>query len=262
VQPTTFVDDVLGRSVVVVVRVQRPLSRDVTFAYGAPGAAEYAASRITRVVDEAGQETRGYGGLGEVVRTTRTVVPLQPGGAARTYETLFTFDSFGRMLGIVYPDGETLRYGYDGGGLVGSACGRRSRTGRRAFGSYLRSIQYDEFGQRVQVVLGNGVLSRYAYDAKTRRLSALNTVTPYQRTLQLNNYAYDRAGNVLRIANALPPATQRRSGPVSLRYQYDALDRLVAATGTAEARPGVIDQFSASFGYSDIHNMLRNTQVH
>jgi hypothetical protein len=30
--------------------------------------------------------------------------------------------------------------------------------------SYLRSIQYDEFGQRVQVVLGNGVVSRYAYD--------------------------------------------------------------------------------------------------
>jgi YD repeat-containing protein len=87
-------------------------------------------------------------------------------------------------------------------------------------------------------------------------------VTPYQRTLQLNNYAYDRVGNVLRIANALPPATQRRTGPVSLRYQYDALDRLVAANGTAEARPGVIDQFSASFAYSDIHNMMRNTQVH
>jgi YD repeat-containing protein len=162
-----------------VVRVQRPLSGDVTFAYGAPGAAENAAGRITGIVDEAGQETRGYGRLGEVVRTTRTVVPLQPGGAARTYETLFTFDSFGRMLQIVYPDGERLRYGYDGGGLVASATGVRPAQphGTAGVESYLRSIQYDEFGRRVQVVLGSGVVGRYAYDPTTRRLSALDTVT-------------------------------------------------------------------------------------
>jgi RHS repeat-associated protein len=247
-----------------VTRVVRPYSGDVTFAYGAPGAAENAAGRITRVVDEAGQETRGYGKLGEVVRTTRTVVPLQPGDEPRTYDTRFSFDSFGRMLSIVYPDGETLRYGYDGGGLVTSAYGVRPPQPHGTAGaeSYLRSIQYDEFGQRVQVILGNGVVSRYAYDAKTRRLAGLDTVTPLQRTLQLNSYAYDRVGNVLGIANSLPQATQHRSGPVSLRYQYDALDRLVGAQGTAEARHGVIDQFSASFAYSDIHNMLRNTQVH
>jgi hypothetical protein len=70
------------------------------------------------------------------------------------------------MLQVVYPDGERLTYGYDGGGSVASASGVRPAQPHGTAGaeSYLRSIQYDEFGQRVQVVLGNGVVSRYAYD--------------------------------------------------------------------------------------------------
>jgi len=245
------------------VRVVRPVSGDVTFEYGPPGAPENAAGRITRLVDEAGQETRGYGRLGEIVRATRTVVPLQPGHAARTYETLFSFDSFGRMLALVYPDGEILNYGYDGGGLLTSAVGTRPEQPHGFAGreTYLASTLYDEFGQRVRAQLGNGVVSRYAYDDKTRRLAALNTVTPLQRTLQANTYAYDRVGNVRGISNGLAPATHHRSGPVSLRYDYDALDRLISAQGTAEARPGVIDRFTSTFAYSDIHNLVRKAQV-
>src|SRR5262249_13872868 len=60
------------------VRVSRPISGDITFQYGPPGAAENAAGRFTSIVDEAGTETRGYGRLGELARTTRTVVPLSP----------------------------------------------------------------------------------------------------------------------------------------------------------------------------------------
>jgi RHS repeat-associated protein len=46
-----------------------------------------------------------------------------------------------------------------------------------------------------------------------------------------------------------------------VRYLYDALDRLVSADATAEARPGVTDRFSSTFAYSDIHNLTRNAQV-
>jgi len=246
-----------------VVRVVRPISGDITFEYGPPGAPENAAGRIARIVDEAGQETRGYGRLGEVVRTTRTLIPLTPGNVSRTFETRFAFDSFGRMLQMAYPDGEVLGYGYDGGGLVNSAGGVRPATAQtpQQAETYLASMEYDEFGARVVMRLGNGVVSRYAYDPLTRRLAGLETVTTPNRTLQALTYAYDRVGNLLDVVNGRPKSTPHRSGPVSLHYQYDALDRLVLAQGAADARPGLLDRFAATFSYSDIHNLTRNLQV-
>jgi RHS repeat-associated protein len=251
-----------------VVRVVRPISGDITFEYGQPPppnarAPENGAARIVRIVDEAGEETRGYGRLGEVVRTTRTLIPLTPGNVSRTFETRFAFDSFGRMLQMTYPDGEVLSYGYDGAGLVNSAVGVRPATAKtqQETETYLASMEYDEFGARVAMRLGNGVVTRYAYDPLTRRLAALDTVTPPNRTLQALTYNYDRVGNILDVVNGLAKSTPHRSGPVSLHYQYDALDRLVLAQGAADARPGLLDRFTASFSYSDIHNLTRNLQV-
>ncbi len=246
-----------------VVRVTRPISGDITFEYGPPGAPENAASRIVRIVDEAGQETRAYGRLGEAIRTTRTLIPLTPGNVSRTFETRFAFDSFGRMLQMTYPDGEVLTYGYDGAGLVTSAVGVRPATAKtpQETETYLASMEYDEFGKRVAMAFGNGVVSRLAYDPLTRRLAALETVTPPNRTLQALAYNYDRVGNLLDAVNGRPKSTPHRSGPVTLHYQYDALDRLVLAHGEADARPGLLDRFTTTFSYSDIHNLTRNLQV-
>src|SRR5207244_3267259 len=82
--------------------------------YGAAGAADNAADRITEVHDAAGTVTRGYGPLGELTRETRTVTAIN--GPARTYTTGYRFDSWNRMLQLTYPDGELLTYDYDTGG--------------------------------------------------------------------------------------------------------------------------------------------------
>ncbi len=47
----------------------------------------------------------------------RTVQTAEPNGALtsdriRTFQTTFQFDVFGRMLSMVYPDGELLEYAY------------------------------------------------------------------------------------------------------------------------------------------------------
>src|SRR6185503_8185357 len=46
---------------------------DVSYLYGAPGAPENAAGRVTAITDESGRTERGYGKLGEIVRETKTV---------------------------------------------------------------------------------------------------------------------------------------------------------------------------------------------
>jgi RHS repeat-associated protein len=244
-------------------RIARPVSGDITFEYGPPGAAENAASRVTRIVDEAGTETRGYGRLGELVRTKRTLIPLSPSDDPRSFETRSTLDSFGRLLQLVYPDGETVSYGYDGGGLLSSAVSQRPATRHtpRETEVYLASLRYDEFGSRAAMQLGNGVITSFGYDPLTRRLTSLQTATPQGRILQAITYAYDRVGNLRSEVNARPPSTNKRSGPVSYSFQYDALDRLVEATGVADARPNLVDRFSTSYRYSDIHNLTRNVQV-
>ncbi len=244
-------------------RIEYPNGPAVTYDYGPPGAPENGAGRIVRVGDDAGTETRGYGKLGELVRTRRTIPALRPGDVEKVFETKFAFDSYGRMQWITYPDGETVSYGYDAGGLVRSAVGKRPATKfyPAATETYLASLAYDEHAQRRYLTLGNGGFTRYDYYPESLRLRALHTEAGGQ-TLQALTYRYDRVGNVLGMTNALPPPTTLRSGPVSFEFGYDDLYRLTSATGTAQSRAQVVDSFKAAYGYDLIHNMTRNTQVH
>ncbi len=244
-------------------RIEYQNGAAVTYDYGPPGAPENGAGRVVQVGDDAGTETRGYGKLGELVRTKRTIPPLRPGDVEKVFETKFSFDSYGRMLWITYPDGEKVSYGYDPGGLVRTAVGARPATKfyPAAVETYLASLAYDEHGQRRYMTLGNGGTTKYDYYPESLRLMALNTKAG-GKTLQALTYRYDRVGNVLGMTNALPSPTTIRSGPVSFEFGYDDLYRLTSATGTAQSRAQVVDSFKASYGYDLIHNMTRNAQVH
>ncbi len=240
-------------------------SRDVAYTYGKPGVDEgkNGVGRVIEVKDDAGRELRTYGELGELASTTRILRPLRPGDRERTFKTSFTYDAFGRMLTITYPDDERVEYEYDAGGLLEKATGHRG-AGAAVPGDevYLASMMYDEFGQRVRMVLGNGVVSSYTYEPLTRRLHTLTTNTPLQRKLQAITYGYDRVGNVKTMVNALGEPVGDRSGEVRFEYGYDELYRLTWANGEAKSRPHTIDRFTTRYAYSDVHNMTSNVQVH
>jgi RHS repeat-associated protein len=240
-------------------KVDYPFSEDVTYAYGDVNAPNGGVGRVTEVQDEAGVELREYGPLGEVTKQTRTVRPQRPGDAPRTYRLAFEWDSFGRLLGLTYPDGEVLAYQYDEGGLVTRAVGTRGSEDE----VYLASVEYDEYGQRTRVEYGNGVVTRYTHDAATRRLETLTSVQSPGvggggRAFQALIYGYDAVGNVKSLTNALPaPLSTGFGGAVGFTYGYDSLNRLTSARGQAETRPGVSDVFTAGWEYSDIHNLTR-----
>jgi len=245
------------------IAVHYPSGADVKYEYGPPGAAEHGAGRIVRVLDDAGFETRGYGRLGEVVRSTRTVKPLKPNDSPQTFETRFSFDSFGRMLTITYPDGERVDYGYDAAGLVNRAVGDRPATKHyeAATEVYLATLTYDEFGQRRFARYGNGAETTWTYEPDTQRLHAVHTEA-LGRVLQELTYVYDLVGSVRSMTNALGEPTGRRSGAVSYQFDYDDLYRLTAARGTAKARPGIVDSFEATYQFDEIHNLTRLDQKH
>ena len=104
---------------------------------------------------------------------------------------------------------------------------------------------HDAHGRRVLVLLGNGTLVRYAYDARTlrlRRLRAEHAVaggpasapvwTCDGPVLQDHTFRHDRTGRLLVLADRTPGCgVSPTPDELDRHFAYDTLGRLVRATG-------------------------------
>ncbi|MBP2329516.1 RHS repeat-associated protein [Kibdelosporangium banguiense] len=231
---------------------------NVKYTYGALGAPENGAGRITEIRDAAGTVTRGYGPLGEVSRQTRTL-----GGsaleAASSFTTLTRFDSFNRVLDTTYPDGEKVTYGYDSGGQVTTATGVKDNRNY----TYLARQDYDKFEQKVLTETGSGVRTSYSYDAEDRRLATSKSQQPDGREFQNLLYQYDNVGNVTQLANdvAVPPA-KGIGGPSKQTFGYDDLNQLTTASGEYRNTSDKLNKYKLDLTYDSIHNTTSKVQKH
>ena len=131
----------------------------------------------------------------------------------------------------------------------------------------IRHIEYDAKGQRTRIHYGNDTTTRYTYDPYTFRLThLLTTAQNGTDILQDLHYTYDPSGNITEIRDdAYEPVFFRnqRVEPRS-QYEYDALYRLIEATGRENYRSNgapkgygqVEDMPTHNFGSAD--NALRN----
>ncbi|MEV6815219.1 SpvB/TcaC N-terminal domain-containing protein, partial [Micromonospora sp. NPDC051296] len=241
----------------VAVRYPTFTGNNVTYTYGAPGAADNRAGRITRVTDESGVEERFYGKLGEAVKEVRTVATDT--GQAESYTTQYTFDTFNRMQSMVYPDGEVLTYQYDSGGALRQASGVK---GGRSY-AYVNRLEYDKFGQRAFLAVGNGTQSSFTYNPLDRMLTNLRTGPASGGAFQNLNYTHDNVGNILTLENDVPvPPPSQDGGPSSQTFTYDDLYRLTGATGTYEYEPNKFNRYTYSQSYDSIYNVTSKQQNH
>ncbi len=226
------------------------------YIYGAAGEADNRAGRITQVTHQAGYKQRWYGQLGETLKETQVI---KSGNAADTFTTQYQYDSWGRLQSLVYPDGEALSYTYDAGGNVTQAEG--VKEGARF--TYLKRLDYDRFGQRVYLEMGNGVTTGYRYDAKTRRLAQLNTQRTGGLYLQKLAYGYDNVGNILSLSNNIdvPTRSNALGGPVTQSFTYDNLYRLTRADGDYQYGSGKHFRYGLDMQYDTIHNIIRKNQT-
>jgi RHS repeat-associated protein len=201
-------------------------------------------------------EERFYGELGEVVQTVKSFTS-QPHTLGFKATTLYSYDSFGRMLDLTYPDGEKVTYTYDAGGSVKTVAGIKAGTSY----VYVSHLGYDEFEQRARMIQGNGVETRYTYDPRTRRLTDVVADLPAAKPLQRLHYGYDPAGNVVTLANNVPvPPSNQMGGPTSFQFAYDDLYQLVHAAGDYQFPPGKDRKFTVDTTYDEIGNIRRKTQ--
>ncbi|TDP98132.1 SpvB/TcaC N-terminal domain-containing protein [Labedaea rhizosphaerae] len=232
---------------------------NVTYTYGAPGAADNGADRITKVTDGAGTETRAYGPLGEQTRQTRTVPDSLLNGPARTYTTSYRYDSFNRVLTLTYPDSEVLTYNYDSGGQVNRATGHKGEFDY----TYLARQDYDKFNQKLLTDTGTGVRTSYTYDAADRQLTNLKAQLPDGYRFQDINYTYDNVGNILQLHNNVAlPSGKPVGGPSTQTYTYDDLYQLTSAHGEYTYADNKLDRYTLTQSYDSIHNIVDKDQTH
>lgn len=233
---------------------------DVHYSYGDAGAAGNAAGRVTVVDDGARHQELTYDPLGAVAseRSTMKLHNLNDETAeSHTYTTDLSYDAFGRLLTLDYPDGEVLTHGYDSGGLLDSLVGEKAGHTY----TYLDRLEYDQFQDRRFQQTGNGVWTEYTYGTKNRLVDRIQTVTP-DREVQDLNYSYDKVGNVTQADNALPaPEPSLYGGPSTQSYQYDPYYRLVSANGHYAFQGKKQRRYSSTLTLDDLGNITSKTQT-
>jgi RHS repeat-associated protein len=154
-----------------------------------------------------------------------------------------TRDALGRVLTAISPDSSEVAYTYDEGGNLQRV--ELKHRGSATVETVVGDITYNARGQRERVVYGPigspTTTTSYAYDTQTYRLSRLSTIRGSdQAALQGLHYHYDPAGNITDIRDTAQQTIYFQNAVVEAAntYEYDALYRLIEATGREHATQG------------------------
>lgn len=143
------------------------------------------------------------------------------------------YDALNRPVATRFHDGAndrgTIARTWNERGL----CGRIDVTRRDAkTTAVLNTATYDAKGRRTTVRLGNGLVTTYAYDPDTFRLTHLVSKRPDGFVLQSLRYFYDWAGNITETWDRSDFVTKVANHlSADQTFEYDSLYRLVTATG-------------------------------
>ena len=171
--------------------------------------------------------------------------------ADEVYTTMATADAIGAVLTTTDAQGNIQRVAYDVAGMLSGSWLTLKGSKEQVIVS---SQTYSAAGQKLREVHGNGVVTIYAYEPETQRLTGIKTERPSGHTsgakvLQDMRYEYDPVGNVLSVRNDAEKTRFWRNQKVvpENTYVYDSLYQLVSATGLEMADAG--QQGSRAAGY-------------
>lgn len=189
--------------------------------------------------------TEGYDALGRMARES---------GAYGTFN--FQYDLAGNRTRITWPDGLYITYDYD---LAGAVTAVRESGATSGIG-VLASYSYNDLGQRIQVVRGNGVTTNYGYDA-AQRLASLNHDLAGTANDQTWTLGHNAAGQINSRLSANDTYKWGGSYTVSRSYSSNTLNQL-ATSGSLnlsyDSRGNVSSDSVTSYTY-DAGNRLTNT---
>ena len=188
-------------------------SENVTYTYDQTGSPfAFGIGRLTSVTDAAGSLTRIYEERGNLVTEKRV-------NGKTTLTTGYTYDGAGRISLMSYPDGTLVGYQRDPAGFVTTVLAQLPGASTV---TTIATLTHLPLGPIYNLVFGNNIQQRRYYDASYR--PTIIGVT--DANLQVLNYTYDNANNIVSIKDSLNAAN-------SQTFSYDAVNRLIsAASGT------------------------------
>ena len=158
-----------------------------------------------------------------------------------SYQTDIEYDALNRVTKMKYPEDtdqerKELSPTYNHAGALESVIFDGT--------TYVDHIAYNAKGQRLMIAMGNGIMTRYAYDNTTFRLARIRsefyskagwTYSPISGVKQDTAYAYDLAGNIISTNDESPNSGVGGSASLERDFSYDPLYRLLTATGRENA---------------------------
>ncbi len=178
----------------------------VTYTYGAAGAPNFGAGRVTQIVDGSGTTTFQYDLMGRSTQVSRAI-------GSQTYTTRHGYASE-QLSTLTYPSGRTVN-------MTPDAMGRPNQIGSN--GANLLTINsYNAASQILGQTYGNGMAASYTYNSQMQLATLVSgsATTPVLNLTQ-NYGAYDN-GQIQSITDGIT-ASQ------SVSYVYDELRRLKSA---------------------------------
>ncbi|ETW96756.1 MAG: hypothetical protein ETSY2_45835, partial [Candidatus Entotheonella gemina] len=173
------------------------------------------------------------------------VASLQIAGLEDTiYANQSQYDALGRVTQETDPDSNLVTSHYYRTGWLkstattaGAAAKKAGTTTGISATPGIVSMRYNAKGQQEQIISGNGVITTYRYDVKNFRLLGIRSAKG-DKSLQDLSYHHDPVGNVTSVTDYSIPAVFFKNEQVHAKsdYTYDALYRLITATGREHTR--------------------------
>ncbi|MBP7693152.1 MAG: hypothetical protein KA764_14605, partial [Anaerolineales bacterium] len=188
--------------------------------YDEGGAAAHALGQRTRLSDASGVTTWTYDERGRVTSESRRVA-----AGLGVYTFGYSYNAADQLLQVTYPDGERVTTALNAAGQPAALTS--------SFGDTLvQSAAYDAYARLTALTLGNALTTTYHYYAAEtpEQGGRLKALTVGGDLLALA-YSYDAAGNIRQVHDT----SRLMAGGQSLRFEYDALDRLTAAQAAGGA---------------------------
>ncbi|HEU5227782.1 MAG TPA: RHS repeat-associated core domain-containing protein, partial [Ktedonobacteraceae bacterium] len=165
------------------------------------------------------------------------------------YQETYQYDALSRVTAATNADGNISAAIYHLSGRLNQIQVRPQAGATPEV--YVQSIDYDAKNQRQSITYGNSVTTSYEYEPTTFRLiHILTTRASDGKKLQDLTYTYDPVGNITHIVDAAQEPvfnTNQQVNPAS-DYTYDALYRLIAATG--REHPALASQDEQQGGFN------------
>lgn len=145
------------------VQYPRIPSAKVTNIYGNKNSSYGRRNRVALSYNSSVVDEYFYNQQGRVAKVRRTMIV--PNGKILTYVTEFKYDTWGRLLEMIYPDGEILTYSFNNAGLANGVKGNKEvKEGKAHEYKYIDGVVYDYLGRLSSFKFINGMQKKVQYD--------------------------------------------------------------------------------------------------